>query len=62
MQNATKPDTEERKNKWLQKDLKAQSVLVRGLSDNVIIQVITCESTKVSCNKLLTMYEQTPET
>lgn len=43
---------------WNRKDAKAQSLIVTRLSENVMIHILTCETSAQMWNKLLTVYEQ----
>lgn len=57
-----KPENGADQSSWLQKDAKAQSILVTRLSNKVMLQVMTCDSAKAIWDKLHVIYEQTSET
>lgn len=46
---------------WTQRDAKAQGVIVTRLSNNIMLQVSTCESAKEMWDKLMTVFEQKSE-
>uniref|UniRef100_A0A1Y1LCN3 Endonuclease n=1 Tax=Photinus pyralis TaxID=7054 RepID=A0A1Y1LCN3_PHOPY len=53
-----KPENVEEKKKWIEKDAKAQSIIVNRLSESAMLHVITCESACEMWKQLLSIYEK----
>lgn len=47
--------------KWMNKDAKAQSILVTRISEKVLAQIVSCQTSKEIWNKLHTVFEQRGE-
>lgn len=55
------PATEEDQEKYMEKDAKAQGMLVTNISEKVIPQIVSCKTSKQIWDKLHTIYEQRGE-
>ncbi|KAF9424272.1 hypothetical protein HW555_000665 [Spodoptera exigua] len=57
-----KPEDEVQRNRWEAQDAKAQTLLVTRMSEEVMLHIISCETSASMWQKLLSVYEQKSET
>lgn len=57
-----KPKDEVQRNRWEAQDAKAQTLLVTRMSEEVMLHIISCETSASMWQKLLSVYEQKSET
>ncbi|XP_047033011.1 uncharacterized protein LOC124639612 [Helicoverpa zea] len=59
---SVKPEDEAQRNRWMAQDAKAQTLLVTRMSEEVMLHIISCETSASMWQKLLSVYEQKSET
>ncbi|PZC70387.1 hypothetical protein B5X24_HaOG216856, partial [Helicoverpa armigera] len=59
---SVKPEDEAQRNRWEAQDAKAQTLLVTRMSEEVMLHIISCETSASMWQKLLSVYEQKSET